>query len=54
MRRQALDDTRDRITDILGGRDQQRAREQQHRREVVVHPEHHRVGGDLLTFQVFT
>lgn len=52
VRRQALDDAGDRVTDILGGREHHRAREQQHRGEVVVHPKHHRIRDNLLPFQV--
>lgn len=40
MLRQTLDDARDRITDVLGGREEQRAREQQHRGEMVVQTKH--------------
>lgn len=52
VRGQALDDAGDRITDVLGGRDHQRAREQQHRGEVVVHAKQHGVRDDLLPLQV--
>lgn len=52
VRGQALDDARDRVTDVLSGRDHQGAREQQHRGEVVVHTKQHRVRDDLLPLQV--
>jgi len=52
VRRQTLGDTGDRVTDVLGGRDQYRAREQQHRGEVVVHPKHHRIRDDLLPLEI--
>jgi len=52
VRGQALDDARDRVTDVLGGRDQQRTREQQHRGEVVMHAKRHGVRDDLLPLQI--
>lgn len=52
VRRQTPRDTGDRVTDVLGGREHYRAREQHHRGEVVVHPKHHRIRDDVLPFQV--
>lgn len=54
VRGQALNDAGDWITDVLGGRDDHGAREEEHRGEVVVQPEHHRVRRDFLPFQVLS
>lgn len=51
---QTLDKAGDRITDVLGGREYDRAREQQHGGEDIVHPKHHRVRADFLSLQILT
>lgn len=53
MRRDAVDDAADRLAHVLGGRDDQTARQQQHRREDVVQPKYGVVRLHLLRLEIF-
>lgn len=49
-----LDYAGDRATDVLGGREYRRGRQQQHHGQLVVHPEQRRIGPDRRRLQVLT